>query len=91
MPLPDWLGPALGLVGVFALFVGVPYSLTLGAIFRRPRPVRCPETGSTETVAIGIARQTVYSLLPVCDPTRLCNCTRWPARRGCDQACARQL
>jgi hypothetical protein len=91
MPLPTWLPQALGLLAVAAVFVVVPYALTLGAQFRLPRQVRCPETGSAETVAVGIARQTVYSLLPVCDPVRLCSCTRWPARSACDQACARQL
>ena len=91
MPLPTWLFPLLGLLAVAAVFVVVPYALTLGAQLRRPRPVRCPETGSAETVGIGLARQTVYSFLPVCSPVKLCACTRWPARAGCDQACARQL
>ena len=91
MPLPQWLAPLLGFLVIVVVFVVIPYSLTLGALFRRPRQVRCPETGSGETVSIGIARQTVYSFLPVCSPVKLCACSRWPARRGCDQACTRQL
>jgi len=91
MPLLHWLVPVLSFACLLVVFVVVPYALTLGAIARQPRQVRCPETGTTETVAVGLARQAVYSLLPVCEPSRLCSCTRWPARRGCDQACTRQL
>ena len=88
---PQWLFPALGLLGVLVLFAVVPYALVLGPILRQRHQVKCPETGSDETVAIGVTRQTIYSFLPVCSPTKLRTCTRWPQRRDCDQACTRQI
>lgn len=91
MAPPQWLFTLLGFLAVLVVFVVVPYSLALGGVFRSRHHVRCPETGTDELVGIGLARQTVHSFLPVCDPTKLCACTRWPARRRCDQACTRQI
>jgi hypothetical protein len=57
--------------------------------YSAPHDILCPETGERETVRFDgweAARSRLAGKLNL----RLGSCTRWPVRRDCDQACARQ-
>lgn len=59
--------------------------------FRSTRLIICPETGDAAAVKLnaGVATETsIYQELP---DFRLSDCSRWPERAGCDEACLTQI
>ncbi|MDA1001028.1 MAG: hypothetical protein O2807_11020 [bacterium] len=58
--------------------------------FHRRHPLRCPETGRLASVKIDAARAARYALRGIC-ALEIADCTRWPGRLGCNQACLKVL
>lgn len=58
--------------------------------FRRPRTVRCPETGVTAEVQLD-ARQAAFTAVPGPPRTHVVSCTLWPHRQGCAERCVAQI
>ena len=56
------------------------------ARYRRPRVVRCPETGEPARVQIDAPRAAA-SAIPGPPELHVAECSRWPERRRCAQAC----
>jgi hypothetical protein len=80
-----WL--VLCLVGVSVLLL--PLVLWRFEILKRyssGRLVACPENQQSATVSID-ARHAAETGVDGCPELRLCDCTRWPERANCDQAC----
>lgn len=58
--------------------------------YRGKRIVKCPENEASAVVEVDAARYTATSLFE--HPTvRLRECSRWPDRASCDQACLPQV
>lgn len=77
---------------LFLLFVSL---LLIAAGFARraifdkysgARPVTCPENHQPAVVAIDV-RRAAATIMDGSPALRVCDCTRWPERRICDQAC----
>jgi nucleotide-binding universal stress UspA family protein len=79
--------PVLFAILALALaFVCVPIAFTTYGYWRRPWRLTCPHTGSVAQMQVGARRAALGSVLghgPEID-----RCSLWPARAGCDQACA---
>lgn len=74
----------LGILGLALWFVPK-YRL-----FQEKRILTCPETRAAAIVQMDAGRFAATSLFA--RPTlRVRDCSRWPARAGCDQACAAGL
>jgi len=70
----------------------LPLALWLREIFRQysgSRLVACPENQQAAAVSID-ARHAAATGLNGCPDLRLCDCTRWPERVNCNQACLSQ-
>ncbi len=70
----------------------LPLALWRREIFRRysgSRLVSCPENQRPGVVSID-ARHAVSTGIDGCPDLRLCDCSRWPERSNCDQACLSQ-
>lgn len=67
------------------LFVVIPVAVTAHLAFRRQKLVRCPVIGLGASVLI--ARAGLAEALGVRSLRRVGECTYWPRRRGCAQAC----
>ena len=57
---------------------------------RGARVITCPETEQPEAVAIDTAGAVATGLVGR-PHVQLSDCSRWPEREGCDQACLRQI
>lgn len=55
------------------------------------RVLTCPETGEAVGVDLDAKRAATTSLFGASPALSLTDCTRWPDRAGCDQACLHQL
>jgi hypothetical protein len=81
--------PWIVLVGIAVIAAGyvlLPVAYDAWVRFRGGRQVRCPETG--EEAEIGLdARRAALSAMFGHPDTRVQHCSRWPARRGCQQGC----
>lgn len=80
-----WLIGAALFVGAFLLWV---YSEKRA--FDEPSRIICPESMRYATVFVDGARA-VRTLLDGHQEFHICDCSRWPKRSGCDQACAIQV
>lgn len=70
----------------------LPLALWLRELYRQysgSRLVSCPADQQPGVVSID-ARHAVESGIDGCPDLRLCECTRWPERANCDQACLPQ-
>lgn len=70
----------------------LPFALWLRAIYKRysgSRLVACPENQQSAAVSID-ARHAVETGIDGTPDLRLCDCTRWPERSNCGQACLSQ-
>ncbi len=77
---------------VAASIMLLPLALWRREIYRRysgSRLVACPENRQPGVVSID-ARHAVATGIDGCPDLRLCDCTRWPERSNCDQACLSQ-
>lgn len=81
--------PGLVILAIFAigaLLVLLPVALAASSRARATRVVVCPETGGPASVALDPGRAARGAIF---GKTWLAveNCSRWPERAGCDQAC----
>jgi len=76
----------LAIVGTAILYVLIPIVAGVFARYRKPRIVRCPETGGAAEIKIDAPHAAATSL-PGPPELRAADCSRWPERKGCDQAC----
>ena len=58
---------------------------------RGTRVITCPETGETEGVEIAAFRGAVGDVVRPVPNLRLQDCSRWPEKADCDQACIHQI
>lgn len=58
---------------------------------RQPHLVTCPETQRTAAVHIDAGRASLRHVFGARPEYRLHACSRWPEKRGCDQACTKQI
>lgn len=59
--------------------------------YRGVRVITCPETGSQEAVEIDAARAANAAVVQGWEDVGLRDCSRWPERSQCDQACRPQI
>lgn len=76
----------LAILGTAIFYVLVPIGAEVFARYRNPRIVRCPETGRTAEIRID-ARHAATTAVPGPPEVRVVECSRWPDRKGCDEAC----
>src|ERR1035441_10602367 len=84
------LGFALFLVA--ASIILLPLALWLWEIYRRysgSRLVSCPENQQPAAVGIDV-RHAAATGVDGCPDLHLCECSRWPERSNCNQACLSQ-
>lgn len=77
-----------GLAGFFVVVVSV--GLLEFEDLKRSRSVVCPETGGAARVGVD-AREGALRVALGVPRLRVVACSRWPARRDCDQACRKQV
>jgi hypothetical protein len=75
--------------GVF-LGAGRLWGYTKSDEYREPRTILCPETLQPASVRVDAA-YAAHTALAGRERWRLSACSRWPERRGCNQACATQV
>jgi hypothetical protein len=68
------------------LYVLMPIVVSVFAQYRKRRIVRCPETGMTAEIKID-ARHAAATAIPGPPEVRVADCSQWPDRKSCDQAC----
>ena len=74
------------IAGLAIIYVLLPVALTTFARFRRQQDLRCPESGEEARLLFEPGR----AALSACfgrPSLSVRNCSLWPARRGCGQAC----
>ena len=74
---------------VIALCISTFFLVRIGVEFFRfggQRQLLCPETRNMAAIRIDALHAAVSSLLAEPD-LRVIHCSRWPERRGCNQAC----
>jgi hypothetical protein len=76
----------LAIVATAILYVLTPIVADVFARYRKPRIVRCPQTGGTAEIQID-ARHAAATSVPGPAELRVADCSRWPERKSCDQAC----
>ena len=76
----------LAILGTSLLYVLAPIVAGVFARYRKPRIVRCPETGEAVFMRID-ARHAAATSVPGPPDIRVAACSRWPEREDCDQAC----
>ncbi|HWP60233.1 MAG TPA: hypothetical protein VNL14_20230 [Candidatus Acidoferrales bacterium] len=84
MPTPFVTILAITLLG--AIYVTLPIVIDFYRRYRPTRVVTCPETGGPaeiETLALRAAFQSLVGTPRL----RVKNCTLWPKKKGCGQAC----
>jgi hypothetical protein len=55
------------------------------------RVLTCPETGQAVGVDLEVGKAALAEAVGVKPALSLADCTRWPERAGCDQACLHQM
>lgn len=83
------------LVGTVLILAGIVFYLTRKAVatyvrYRGTRVVTCPETRGPAAVRLDVA-DAVVAALRGSDEHRLADCSRWPERQACGQACIEQV
>ncbi|HEV8310288.1 MAG TPA: hypothetical protein VGW35_21700 [Methylomirabilota bacterium] len=73
---------------IAVVYVLLPVAADEFAHFRRPRRLRCPETGADAEVGVD-ARHAAWTALFRHPVARVSTCSLWPGRRGCAQACVK--
>ena len=84
-------GFVLLLIGT-SLFVGafLVWMYSEKASYRDPRRIICPESLDNATVVVDGGRA-ARSMIKGHEEFVIADCSRWPKRAGCDQACALQV
>jgi len=76
----------IGIAAVGVLYVLVPVVADAFSRYRRKRTLRCPETGTDAEVQID-AGHAALTAVPGPPELRVADCSLWPERKGCEQAC----
>jgi hypothetical protein len=76
----------LAVVVVGLLYVTVPTALDAFLRYRKRRIVRCPETGTGESVKVDATHAALTATYGR-PRLRVEDCSRWPQRHDCDQEC----
>jgi hypothetical protein len=76
----------LAVVAVGLLYVTAPTAVDAFLRYNKRRSVRCPETGGDETIKIDAGHAALTSTYGR-PKLRVEDCSRWPERHDCDQAC----
>jgi len=74
------------LFGVALLFVVLPVALAVYAHYRRPRLLRCPNTGRDTAIVVDPLDAAAGALVGATS-LRVRACTLWPALRDCGRQC----
>ena len=80
-------------IAVLMALVVVTYgalAITAYIRMRGTRLVTCPESKQTAAVTVSAAHSVLGGVFNPSD-IQISTCSRWPARPGCDQACAREI
>lgn len=81
-------GPLIvALVALAALYVIFPTVLQAFLRYRRPRILTCPETGGPVAIHLDAARAAATSAYDEHPHLQVRQCSLWPERQGCGQAC----
>lgn len=82
------MNPGIVLASVAALTIIVMLVVTWGTFdyFRRPRRLRCPETGTDADVTVD-ARHAALTSAFVRPRLRVVRCSLWPERYACAEGC----
>jgi hypothetical protein len=76
----------LAIAATAIVYVLTPIVAGVFARYRKPRIVRCPETGGAAEIRID-ARHAAATAVPGPPELRVAECSRWPEGKGCAQAC----
>ena len=76
----------LGIAVIAAVFVVIPVAWGVFSLYRRPRLVRCPTTGTEASVTVAAGRAAVGEALGRAGP-EVERCSLWPRLRFCRQEC----
>lgn len=86
--MKDPLLVAFAIVALGLLYVVMPVVVEAFLRFRRPRPLRCPQTGSQVRVSLAAGRAGLTSAFGS-PRLRVAACSLWPEKQGCEQGCLR--
>lgn len=80
------------LAALVAVYVGVRIAQAVGAYFawRGQRIITCPETHRPAAVEVAAGKAALQTFVGA-PFLRLKDCSRWPEKRDCDQACLHQI
>lgn len=80
------------LAALVAVYVGVRIAQAVGAYLalRGERIITCPETRRPAAVQVAAGKAALQTFAGT-PKLRLKDCSRWPERRDCDQACLHQI
>ncbi len=76
----------LAIAALAIFYVLTPMMAEVFARYRKPRLLRCPETGETAAIQID-ARHAATTSLAGAPDLRVADCSRWPERADCGQDC----
>jgi hypothetical protein len=76
----------VAVVAIGFFYVVVPVAFDVYLRFRRPRTVRCPETGLGTEIEVD-AWHAAATAVPGPPSLVVADCSRWPAHAGCHQEC----
>lgn len=80
------------LVALVAVYLGVRIAQAVGAYlaYRGERVITCPETHQPAAVEVAAGKAALKTMTGSAQ-IRLKDCSRWPEKRNCDQACLHQI
>ena len=76
------------LVALSGLYVIAPVALNAFMSYRKARTVDCPEENTSAAITLD-AQHAALSALAGAERLRVQQCSLWPKKRGCAQACVR--
>jgi hypothetical protein len=89
--IPSNLLEFIGLISIAATLIGLGIFISMYFNYRRTSVVVCPETHKPEAVRVN-ARRAAFDTLKGSDVKfRLEQCSRWPERQNCGEACVSQI
>ena len=89
--IPANLLEILGLIFLAAALIGLGIFISMYLNYRRTSVVVCPETRKPEAVQVNARRAVLETLKGGEVKLRLDQCSRWPERKNCGQACVGQI
>lgn len=89
--IPSNLLEFIGLISIAATLIGLGIFISMYLNYRRTSVVVCPETRKPEAVRVNARRAAFETLKGAEVKFRLEQCSRWPERQNCGQACVSQI